>query len=156
MGLGLSQVHTFDPNPYLQKLHGTDVRPSIAAGAPRVDPALLNNLLASPYKITPCGQSGLPVSELFPELGKVIDDVCVLRGCRHNSPIHAPAEYLATTGTQVGDRPSLGAWVLYGLGSENRNLPGFVVLLQRGAAGRANAWDAGFLPPRFQGTRVEP
>src|SRR5205814_8307066 len=67
-----------------------------------------------------------------------------------------PAEYRATTGTQIGDRPSRGAWVQYGLGSANRNLPGFVVLLQNGAAGRPNAWDAGFLPPRFQGTVVQP
>src|SRR5436305_527024 len=101
-----------------------------------------------------CGRSGTEVSELFPEVGRVIDDVCVLRGCRHDSPIHAPAEYLATTGTQIGDRPSLGAWVTYGLGSENDNLPGFIVM-KAGETGRPVAWSAGFLPARYQATLVE-
>src|SRR5207245_853376 len=109
-------------------------------------------LLASRFRFRQYGQSGLPISDLFPETARHADDLCVLRGCRHDSPIHAPAEYLATTGTQIGDRPSLGAWVHYGLGSVNRNLPGFVVLLQNGSAVRPNGWDASFLPSRFQGT----
>jgi hypothetical protein len=88
-------------------------------------------------------------------VGKLVDDLCVLRSCRHASPIHAPAEYLATTGTQVGDRPSLGSWLLYGLGSENRNLPGFIVF-RAGETGRPPAWSAGFLPARYQGTVVGP
>src|SRR5262249_31069265 len=86
-----------------------------------------------------------------------VDDLCVLRSCRHNSPIHAPAEYLATTGTQVGDRPSLGSWVTYGLGSENRNLPGFLVMLSNSdGSGREPGWSSGFLPARYQGTVVGP
>jgi hypothetical protein len=86
-------------------------------------------------------------------VGKCVDDLCVLRGCRHASPIHAPAEYIATTGTQVGDRPSLGAWVTYGLDSVSQDLPSFVVFVA-GGSGRPAAWSSGFLPARYQGTVV--
>jgi len=151
MGGGPSQVDTFDPKPELDKLNGKDVPESIARDIPRIVRTPLTNLYASPYKFTRHGQSGLAVSELFAEVGKHVDDLCILRGCRHESPIHAPAEYLVTTGTQIGDRPSLGSWLAYGLGSENRNLPGFVVLLA-GETLRPAAWSNGFLPARFQGT----
>src|SRR5262249_9548040 len=123
MGGGPSQVDTWDPKPELTRLDGKDIPASIARDVPRIARAPLRHLFASPYQFTPCGKNGIPVSELFPEIGRMVDELCVLRGCRHDSPIHAPAEYLATTGTQVGDRPSLGAWLSYGLGSPNRNLP---------------------------------
>jgi hypothetical protein len=91
------------------------------------------------------------VSELFTHVGDCIDDICVIRGMRHDSPIHAPAEYIATTGSLIGDRPGLGAWLHYGLGAETRDLPGYIVLLSNGT-GRAAAWANGFLPARHQGT----
>jgi hypothetical protein len=150
MGGGPSQVDTFDPKPELTNLNGKDVPASIAKDIPRIARSPLTNLYASPYKFTPSGKSGLPVSELFPEIGQCIDDICILRGCRHDSPIHAPAEYLAMTGTQIGDRPSLGSWIHYGLGSENQSLPGFIVFIA-GETGRAAAWSNGFLPPQYQG-----
>jgi len=156
MGGGPSQVDTWDPKPELAKLNGQDVPESIARGVPRIARSPLKNLFAAPYQFIPRGKSGILVSELFPETGKLVDDICVLRSCRHGSPIHAPAEYLATTGSQVGDRPSLGSWLYYGLGSENRNLPGFLVLLTGENFGSAPAWSAGFLPARFQGTVVKP
>jgi hypothetical protein len=156
MGGGPSQVDTWDPKPELARLNGQNVPESIARGVPRIARSPLTNLYASPYRFRPYGQSGIQVSELFPEIGRHIDDICVLRSCRHNSPIHAPAEYLATTGSQVGDRPSLGAWLYYGLGSENRNLPGFVVMLSGENFGSQPAWSAGFLPARYQGTVVRP
>ncbi len=155
MGGGPSQVDTFDPKPLLTRLNGGVVPPSIAQGIPRIARAPLNNLFASPYRFTRHGQSGISVSEIFPNIGQCIDDICVLRSCRHDSPIHAPAEYLATTGTQIGDRPSIGAWIHYGLGSENQNLPGFIVM-KAGETGRPVAWQSGFLPARHQGTMVEP
>lgn len=155
MGGGPSQVDTFDPKPLLQQLHGQDVPPSIARDIPRIARAPLSNLFGSPYRFERRGQSGIPVSEIFPHVGACVDDLCILRSCRHDSPIHAPAEYLATTGTQVGDRPSIGAWVLYGLGTENQNLPGFIVM-KAGETGRPVAWSSGFLPARYQGTLVEP
>src|SRR5262245_18793107 len=97
MGGGPSQVDTFDPQPLLNRLHGQDVPPSIARDIPRIARAPLHDLFGSPYRFRPCGQSGIPVSELFPNIGRMIDDICVLRSCRHDSPIHAPAEYMATT-----------------------------------------------------------
>jgi hypothetical protein len=155
MGGGPSQVDTFDPKPELTRWAGQDVPPSIAQGVPRIARAPLANLFASPYRFQRHGHSGIAVSELFPHVGRLVDDICVLRSCRHDSPIHAPAEYLATTGTQIGDRPSVGAWVYYGLGSENGDLPGFIVM-KAGETGRPVAWSSGFLPARFQGTVVEP
>jgi hypothetical protein len=154
MGGGPSQVDTWDPKPELTRLDGQDVPESIAAGVPRIARAPLRGLFASPYRFRQYGESGIPVSEMFPEIGAHVDDICVLRGCRHTSPIHAPAEYIATTGTQLGNRPSLGAWLNYGLGSENRNLPGFVVM-RDGDTLRPNAIHAGFLPARYQGTVVQ-
>ena len=154
MGGGPSQVDTFDPKPVLQRLHGQSVPDSIARDIPRIARAPLNNLYASPYRFKRYGRSGIPVSELFPHVGGCVDDLCVLRSCKHDSPIHAPAEYMVTTGTQIGDRPSLGSWVYYGLGSENRNLPGFIVL-KAGETGRPPAWSSGFLPARYQATMVE-
>jgi hypothetical protein len=154
MGGGPSQVDTWDPKPLLQRLNGQSVPESIARDIPRIARAPLNGLFASPYRFRPLGHSGIPVSELFPEIGRCVDDLCVLRSCRHESPIHAPAEYLATTGTQIGNRPSLGAWLYYGLGSENHNLPGFIVMAA-GETLRPNALHAGFLPARYQGTVVQ-
>jgi hypothetical protein len=154
MGGGPSHVDTFDPKPELERLRGKAVPESIARAIPRIARSRLTNLLPSPYKFVRQGRSGLPVSTLFPEVGKQADDLCVLRSCRHDTPIHAPAEFLSTTGTQVGDRPSLGAWLHYGLGSANRNLPGFVVFVA-GETARSTAWSAGFLPARHQGTVVK-
>jgi hypothetical protein len=151
MGGGPSQVDTFDPKPLLTKLDGKSVPESIAKNIPRVARAPLTGLFGSPYSFKKYGKSGLPVSDLFPHVGGCIDDICVIRGMKHDSPIHAPAEYIAATGTLIGDRPSLGAWLHYGLGSETRNLPGYIVLLAEGT-GRAAAWANGFLPARHQGT----
>ncbi len=151
MGGGPSQVDTFDPKPLLRELHGKEVPPSIAKDIPRIARAPLENLFGSPYTFRKYGQSGIEVSSLFPEVAQCADDLCVIRSMKHDSPIHAPAEYIALTGSGVGDRPSLGAWVGYGLGSENRNLPSFIVFNSDGGQ-RPNGWHAGFLPPRYQGT----
>ena len=154
MGGGPSQVDTFDPKPLLAKLDGKDVPPSIAKDVPRIARAPLKNLFGSPYSFKKHGRSGIEVSELFPETAKHADDLCVIRSMRHGSPIHAPAEYIALTGTGVGDRPSFGAWVTYGLGSENRNLPSFIVFNSDGTP-RGPGFHAGFLPARYQGTRCD-
>ena len=155
MGGGPSQVDTFDPKPLLGKLHGKDVPASIAKDIPRIARAPLNNLLASPWSFTRYGESGIPVSDLFPHVGQCVDDLCILRSMRHDSPIHAPAESIATTGTQLGDRPSLGAWLTYGLGSENRNLPGYLVFTAHSETLRPPTIGAGFLPARYQGVLVD-
>jgi hypothetical protein len=154
LGGGPGHMDTFDPKPELTRLHGQRVPDSIARHVPRIARAPLDNLLASPWRFRRCGQSGLEISELFPQVGRCADELCVIRSCRHDSPIHAPAEYLATTGSLLGDRPSLGAWLGYGLGSQNRNLPGFVVF-RTGETIRPPTTAAGFLPSRFQGTHVD-
>jgi hypothetical protein len=155
MGGGPSQVDTFDPKPTLTKLDGQAVTEGVAQNLRGVARAATTGLFASPYTFARYGQSGLPVSELFPHVGRRVDDVCVIRSCKHDSPIHAPAEYVATTGTQIGDRPALGAWLHYGLGSETRDLPGYVVMIA-GETGRQAAWSNGFLPARHQGTVCGP
>jgi uncharacterized protein DUF1501 len=154
MGGGPSQVDTFDPKPELNRLSGQDVPESIAKDIPRIARSPLVNLLGSPFKFQPHGQSGIEVSSLYPELAQCVDDLCLIRSMRHSSPIHAPAEFIATTGTGIGDRPSLGAWISYGLGSENDNLPSFIILKQ-GETIRPPTIGSGFLPAQFQGTLVD-
>ena len=154
LGGGPGHVDTFDPKPELTRLHGQNVPESIARGVPRIARSPLQNLLASPWKFQRAGESGLEISELFPHLARCADDLCVIRSCRHDSPIHAPAEYLSTTGSLLGERPSLGAWLTYGLGSENRNLPGFVVF-KTGETVRPPTTAAGFLPAQYQGIHVD-
>jgi hypothetical protein len=155
LGGGPSQVDTFDPKPLLTQLDGKDVPASIAEDIPQIARAPLTNLLGSPWKFRKYGQSGVEVSDLFPHVGSCVDDLCILRSCAHNSPIHAPAEFITTTGTGVGDRPSLGAWITYGLGSPNADLPGFLVF-RTGETLRPPAIGTGFLPATYQGTPVDP
>lgn len=154
LGGGPSQVDTFDPKPLLAKLAGQRVPDSIAKDIPRIARAPLENLLASPWKFRQCGQSGIPISDLFPHLREHADALCILRSCSHDSPIHAPAEFLTMTGSLAGDRPSLGAWLTYGLGSENQNLPGFI-MFKTGNTLRPPASGTGFLPARYQGVLVD-
>jgi hypothetical protein len=156
MGGGPSQVDTFDPKPELEKLSGKNVPESLAKDIPKIPRAHLTRVYPSPYKFAQYGQSGLPVSDLFQLTAHHADDLCVLRSLRHDSPVHTPAEYIATTGTSIGNRPSLGSWVTYGLGSENNDLPSFVVLVSGWSNdSKRPGWSAGFLPARYQGTEVE-
>jgi hypothetical protein len=159
MSGGPSQVDTFDPKPELEKLEGKDVPESFAKHVPRIKRAGLKNLMASPWKFQRHGQSGIPVSELLPETAKHIDDLCVIRSMQHRNPVHGPGECVALTGTGAGDRPSIGAWSLYGLGSETENLPAFITMNLHNDGmqfPQAAGWGAGFLPPQFQGTVVDP
>lgn len=154
MGGGPSQVDTFDPKPELTRLDGKSVPDSIAKDVPKIARSPLVGLMGSPFRFARRGDSGIEVSEMYPEVGGCVDDLCVIRSCKHDSPIHAPAEFIATTGTGIGDRPSLGAWLSYGLGSENSNLPAFIVM-KSGETIRPPTIGAGFLPATFQGTMVD-
>lgn len=159
MSGGPSQVDTFDPKPELARLAGGDVPDSLAAAVPRIARAGLKNLMASPWEFRRHGESGIPVSELLPEIAKHVDDLCIVRSMQHRNPVHGPGECVALTGTGAGDRPSIGAWSLYGLGSETANLPAFVSMNLHTDGmqyPQAAGWGAGFLPPRFQGTVVDP
>lgn len=159
MSGGPSQIDTFDPKPDLARLAGKDVPESIAATVPKIKRAGLKNLMASPWKFRQHGESGIPVSELLPETAKHVDDLCVIRSMQHRNPVHGPGECVALTGTGAGDRPSIGAWSIYGLGSETQNLPAFVTMNLHSDGmqfPQAAGWGAGFLPPQFQGTVVDP
>ncbi|MCB1209024.1 MAG: DUF1501 domain-containing protein, partial [Verrucomicrobiales bacterium] len=158
MSGGPGQTDTFDPKPLLQKLEGQPVPESIAINVPKIPRSGVNSLLmASPFSFKQYGESGISVSELFPETARLVDDLCVIRSVNHRIPVHGPGECVALTGTALGDRPSMGAWVTYGLGSASGDLPGFVVMLSNstGPAPQRPGWGPGFLPSRYQGTVVD-
>ena len=157
MSGGPSQVDTFDPKPELDRLHGLDVPESVARQVPRIQRAGLFNLMASPFQFQQYGESGLPVSELFPQTARMADELCVIRSMNHSNPVHGPGECVALTGSAVGDRPSLGAWTHYALGSETENLPAFIAM-NLNTDGmqypQASGWGSGFLPAAYQGVPV--
>ncbi|NNE93854.1 MAG: DUF1501 domain-containing protein [Verrucomicrobiales bacterium] len=159
MSGGPSQVDTFDPKPDLAKLAGKDVPESLAKHVPKIKRAGLKHLLPTPWKFAQHGQSGMPISELMPHTAKLADELCVIRSMEHRNPVHGPGECVALTGTAAGDRPSIGSWSVYGLGSETENLPAFITMNLHSDGmqfPQAAGWGAGFLPPRFQGTVVDP
>src|SRR5258708_7722564 len=122
---GVSHVDTFDHKPKLAEMNGQP----LPIAKPKFEFAPTGNLLASPWKFSKYGQSGIEVSELFPEIGSCIDDICVIRSMNGGDQVsHGPALLNINTGSGVFARPSMGAWSLYGLGTENQNLPGFITL----------------------------
>ncbi len=144
---GPSQVDMFDPKPLLVKFQGqrpgtVDLRTERQTGG----------LMPSPFSFAKRGKSGIDVSEILPRLGEVIDDVCVIRSMYSFNPTHTPSVSLYHTGSILLNRPSIGSWVSYGLGSENQNLPSFVSL-GAGSLGGSSA-RAAFLPPENQGAPV--
>ena len=155
MSGGPSHVDTFDPKPELTRLHGQKLPASFGPVKTRrgVDK---NRLLASKRTFKKYGQAGIEVSDWFPHTGSVIDDICVLRGCYGDSVTHPESVYLMNTGSILMGRPSLGAWASYGLGTENRNMPAFVVMPDPGGwpKGGSPAWGNGYLPAAYQGTVV--
>ncbi|HKB42486.1 MAG TPA: DUF1501 domain-containing protein [Gemmataceae bacterium] len=153
MAGGPSHLETFDPRPELQRLHGQKLPSSFGPVKTRrgVDK---NRLLATRHTFKKYGQCGTEVSDLLPHTATCVDDLCVLRGCYGDSVTHPESVYLLNTGSILMGRPSLGAWAAYGLGTENQNMPAFVVLPDPGGwvKGGAPAWGAGFLPSAYQGT----
>ena len=145
---GPSHVDTFDPKPMLDRHHGKP----LPFPLPRVTFAKQGNLLKSPWKFRKYGQSGLPVSDLFPHVAKHVDDLCILRSVHGTNPAHGGALLKLHTGSDQFVRPSMGAWVTYGLGTENENLPAFVTICPTLAHGGVNNWGAAFLPASCQGT----
>ncbi|NND96046.1 MAG: DUF1501 domain-containing protein [Pirellulaceae bacterium] len=147
---GPSHVDTFDPKPLLTR---DDGKP-LPFALPRVTFAKQTNLLKSPWKFRQYGESGLPVSELFPNVARHIDDLCILRSVHGTNPAHGGALLKMHTGSDQFVRPSLGSWVTYGLGTENQNLPAFVTICPTLAHGGVNNWGAAFLPAHCQGTPI--
>ncbi len=152
---GPSQIDTFDHKPLLARYHGRDPHTVF-----RVEPTQFNNVgrvMASPWRFRPYGRSGLLVSDLFPHVARHADELAVVRSVVSASPEHTSANYFLHTGSVLQGRPSMGAWVSYGLGSENRNLPAFLVL--NGGLippGGLDNFNSGFLPAAYQGSVFRP
>ena len=147
---GPSHVDTFDPKPLLDRDNGKNPPFDL----PKVTFARQGKLLKSPWKFKRHGESGLPVSELFPHVANHVDDLCILRSVHGTNPAHGGALIKLHTGTDQFVRPSLGSWVTYGLGTENENLPAFVTICPTLAHGGMNNWGAAFLPAYCQGTPI--
>jgi hypothetical protein len=153
MNGGPSQMDLFDPKPMLAKHHGESYFDKIAGEVEGIKDA--GAIMRSPFKFARHGESGAWVSEVMPHLAEVVDELAFVRSMHTTNLTHEPAIYLIQSGKMGPGRPSMGSWVVYGLGSENQNLPAYVVLddpLGMPINGVEN-WQAGFLPPIFQGTR---
>ena len=151
MSGGVSHVDSFDHKPMLAKHHG---QPLTGKGRVRVRQGYPGPLMRSPFSFRPYGQCGKLVSELFPEIGALSDEIAFVHSCQGRSNDHVLAHYEWNTGSLLMGHPSVGSWVTYGLGSENQSLPGFVVIYDpRGGpfSGPAN-WSSGYLPATYQGT----
>ena len=153
MSGGVSHVDSFDPKPRLKQDHGKPMPVPVR-------PTMFNqngNIMASPWEFQRHGQSGLPVSELFPHIGACADDLAVIRSMTSIGNEHAQANYFLHTGFTLGGYPSAGAWMSYGLGSECDQLPGFVVLASGGVPlGGVNVFGNGFLPAVHQASLIDP
>src|SRR5579872_1305692 len=138
-----SHVDTWDPKPALAQYDGKEI------------PGMQGLAMASPFKFEKKGKSGIEVSEVFPKLGELVDDMTVIRSMYTDIPAHEVATVFMNTGSLRITKPSLGAWTLYGLGSENQNLPGFISLRTGGLPpGGATNYGSAFLPGVYQGTSV--
>lgn len=148
---GVSHVDSFDPKPKLEEMNGQP----LPFAKPKFEFAPTGNLLASPWKFRKYGESGIEVSDLFPHIGSCIDDIAVIRSMNGGDQVsHGPALLNINTGSGVFARPCLGAWTLYGLGSPNQNLPGFISLSPSLYHGGSQNYGSAFLPATFQGTRL--
>ncbi|QDT51979.1 hypothetical protein Pan258_60760 [Symmachiella dynata] len=152
---GPSQVDTFDPKPALDKHDGKDPHSVLKVEPTQFD--AVGKVMRSPWKFKQHGESGLPVSSLFPHIATHMDDLCVINSMVAQFPEHTNANYFLHTGHGIQGRPSMGAWASYGLGSENQDLPGFVVL--NGGLippGGLDCFNSGFLPATHQGSIFKP
>ncbi len=160
MAGGPSHLESFDPKPELDALAGKQFPESFTAGQ-QLAQLQGSKLIArgSFVKFKKYGKSGIEISDLFPHIGSIADDICVVRSMVTEQINHDPAHAFMNTGSILKGRPSMGSWLLYGLGSETQNLPGYVVMVSRGAEPdqpiSARQWSAGFLPSKFQGVQFQ-
>tara|TARA_R110002049_G_scaffold37208_1_gene117447 strand:- start:13210 stop:14676 length:1467 start_codon:yes stop_codon:yes gene_type:complete len=150
-----SQLEMFDFKPELHKLHGLDCPKSLLKGKRFAFIQGTPKMLGPQYNFKQYGQSGTYLSDLLPHFSEIVDDVAIVKSMHTDEFNHAPAQLLVQTGSARTGRPSMGAWVTYGLGSENENLPGYMVLVSGGKSPSAgkNAWGSGFLPSEYQGVQ---
>ncbi|HLK60791.1 MAG TPA: DUF1501 domain-containing protein [Chthonomonadaceae bacterium] len=147
---GPSHIDLFDPKPRVARENGQP----LPFEKPRLERTKTGNLLASPWKFSKHGQSGIEVSELLPQIASQCDDLCIIRSLVADNINHSGAALQMNTGEQAFSRPSLGSWLVYGLGTENQNLPGFVVVSPAAVFQGAQLWSSSFLPSAYQGTLV--
>src|SRR5438445_2253228 len=148
-----SQMDLFDPKPALAKYSGQSLPPSMTKSLRLAFIKPTAAVLASPRKFAPAGQTGTQFSDYIPHIASCADDICLVRSMVTDAFNHHPGQLLLFTGSQQFGRPTLGAWVAYGLGSESQDLPGFVVLSSGvGTSGGASNFASGFLPSAYQGT----
>ncbi len=150
MNGGPSQVDTFDPKPALRTYQGQ--RPASIASL-RTENATVG-LRPSPFRFPRCGQSGLPISEIYPHVARFADDLCVIRSMHTDIPNHEPSMFMMNSGHLQALRPSYGSWMVYGLGTENQNLPGYIVLAPGLPVNGAANWSNRFLPGVYQGCHI--
>jgi Protein of unknown function (DUF1501) len=160
MAGGPSHLETFDHKPQLAALNGKPMPESFTKGQQlaQLQGAALN-CFGPQWGFKKFGQSGAEICELFPHIGSVVDDMCIIRSMQTEAINHDPAHCFFNTGSTIPGRPSMGSWLTYGLGSDAEDLPGFVVLTSNGQGGQnqpiaARQWSAGFLPSRFQGVQL--
>jgi hypothetical protein len=150
MNGGLSQIDSFDYKPALEKYNGQPM-----PGGDLAHERKTGNLMKSPFTFKKYGKSGMEVSEIFPNLAECVDDMCFVKSVYTEIPNHEPALEMMNTGANFSGRPSMGSWLTYGLGSMNKNLPGFVVLCPEvPTTVGPPLWSSAFLPPMHQGTYV--
>lgn len=155
MAGGVSQMDTFDYKPALMKFRGQRLPDNVGVtGAIKGKLALPHKVFPSPFRFQPCGHSGRHICELFPQLGKCVDDLAFVYGIKVDNENHGPAMSHATTGHMLPGSPSVGSWISYGLGSPSQNLPGYAVIQdpRGGPVNDAAVWGNGYLPAAYQGT----
>ncbi len=160
MAGGPSHLETFDPKPKLAELHGQPMPESFTKGQ-QIAQLQGQELkcFAPQYPFQQFGESGQMISSMFPNIGKIADDICIIRSMHTDQINHDTAHTLMNSGSAIAGRPSMGSWVLYGLGSEAENLPGYIVLISSGGGQdqpvAQRQWHSGFLPTKFQGVNFQ-
>lgn len=151
-----SQLDLFDPKPFLTKHNGEAIPEEMIQGERFAFIKGTPKLLASPWEFAPRGKSGQMISNLLPYHHEIADEICMIHSMETDQFNHAPAQLFMNTGFQLPGRPSMGSWLTYGLGSESKDLPGFVVLIsgQNNPDGGKSCWSSGFLPTRYQGVEL--
>ncbi|MCW1923922.1 DUF1501 domain-containing protein [Luteolibacter arcticus] len=160
MAGGPSHLESFDPKPQLDALNGKEFPASFTAGQQLAQLQGAKLIARGSFtKFKRYGQSGIEISDLFPHIGSIADDICVVRSMVTEQINHDPAHAFMNSGSILKGRPSMGSWLLYGLGAESQNLPGYVVMISRGSDPdqpvSARQWSAGFLPSKFQGVQFQ-
>lgn len=156
MNGGPSQIDTFDPKPKVSELDGQPLPDSIKQQLQRTQRNRVGVLFGSPFSFRQYGESGIPISELYPYVAQHADELCVVRSMQGEIANHSPGLLLTNCGHSTLPRPSVGSWLLYGLGTESEDLPGYVVLCPQGMpTAQSQNWTSAFLPGVYQGTHID-